>query len=195
MCIRDSFRAVDLHHALGHDPVASVRLPRRHVEWQVSGSQLCDRYVDSGSASDSRVSDLTAGKLTPKLRCRTADVRGRQWSTQTRLPTAEICGREAVLDGCGGGRGTSAASRCVNSSGLITKWPHSVPLDEPLAAGCPPQRNGCATAVLRRQLEKFGLLRPRPAGVPGPSHGTGLQERMHRRRDPVGCLLYTSRCV
>ena len=32
----------------------------------------------SGSASDSRVSDLTAGKLTPKLSDQTADVRGRQ---------------------------------------------------------------------------------------------------------------------
>jgi hypothetical protein len=31
-----------------------------------------------GSASDSRVSDLTAGKLPPKLSDRRADVRGRQ---------------------------------------------------------------------------------------------------------------------
>jgi len=34
--------------------------------------------VGSGSASDSRVSDLTARKLTPKLSDRRADARGRQ---------------------------------------------------------------------------------------------------------------------
>ena len=44
------------------------------------------------SASDSRVSDLTAGSLTPKLSDRTADVRGRQWSTHGRTRKSESAG-------------------------------------------------------------------------------------------------------
>ena len=40
--------------------------------------QDVDATDSRGSASDSRVSDLTAGKLTPKLSGRIADDRGRQ---------------------------------------------------------------------------------------------------------------------
>jgi hypothetical protein len=36
-----------------------------------------------GSACAGRARDLTAGKLTPNLSHRIADVHGRQWSTQT----------------------------------------------------------------------------------------------------------------
>ncbi len=41
--------------------------------------------------------------------------------TQTGYRAAETDGREAVLGGRSGGRGTSAASRCMNCSGDITK--------------------------------------------------------------------------
>lgn len=44
----------------------------------------------SGSASDSRVSNLAAGKLPPKLNDRIADVRGRRWPTQTGHPADEV---------------------------------------------------------------------------------------------------------
>jgi len=41
-------------------------------------------YRNPRSASDSRRSDFIAGKLNPKLSDRVADVRGRQWTTQSR---------------------------------------------------------------------------------------------------------------
>ena len=44
------------------------------------GSGSTDRF---GSVSDSRVSDLAAGKLTPNLSDRIADVRGRQCPTRS----------------------------------------------------------------------------------------------------------------
>ena len=40
--------------------------------------------VSCGSTSDGRARDLSAGKLTPNLSHRIADVHGRQWSTQKR---------------------------------------------------------------------------------------------------------------
>ena len=43
--------------------------------------QDVDATDSRGSASESRVSDLTAGKLTPKLSVRIADVHGRQLPT------------------------------------------------------------------------------------------------------------------
>jgi len=50
-----------------------------------------------GSASDSRVSDLTAGKLPPKLSGRIADTRGRQLPTLKSLSQHRIDRREAVV--------------------------------------------------------------------------------------------------
>ena len=42
-------------------------------------------------------------------------------STQTGPLTAEIAGGEAVVRVCSRGRGVGAASRCMNSSGYITR--------------------------------------------------------------------------
>lgn len=50
-----------------------------------------------GSASAGRVSDLIAGKPTLKLNHRIADVRDRQWSTQTGRQVAGNNRRGAVL--------------------------------------------------------------------------------------------------
>jgi hypothetical protein len=45
---------------------------------RLCGQHFAETADSSGSASDSRVSDLTAGKLTPKLSDRRADARDRQ---------------------------------------------------------------------------------------------------------------------
>jgi hypothetical protein len=61
----------------------------------------------SGSASAGQALDLTAGKLTPGLSDRTADVRGRQWPTRC---SRSISSKAAL-------RSTSAAS-CLAASKL-----------------------------------------------------------------------------
>jgi len=53
-----------------------------------------DCYV---STSAGRARDLSAGKLTPKLSDRIADVRGRQYPTRSGQTTLEIFGCEAVV--------------------------------------------------------------------------------------------------
>ncbi len=45
---------------------------------RLCGNEIRGSNDSSGSVSDSRVSDLTAGKLPPKWSDRVADVRGRQ---------------------------------------------------------------------------------------------------------------------
>jgi hypothetical protein len=52
-----------------------------------------------GSASASRALDLTAGKLTPDLSDRSADVCGRLWPIQSELQTAKIDRVDAVAGG------------------------------------------------------------------------------------------------
>ena len=47
--------------------------------------------------------------------------RGWALSTQSGYPTAKIRDRQAVLDGCSRDLAISAASRCMNSSGLMTR--------------------------------------------------------------------------
>ena len=54
------------------------------IDRLLSGEQFLELKVGNGSASDSRVSDLTAGKPTPKLTGRIADVHGRQLPTLSR---------------------------------------------------------------------------------------------------------------
>ena len=78
-------------------------------EWKLCGGQFSAANVGRGSASAGRARDLTAGQLTPKLRDRTADVRGRQWPTQTSHPTAEIDSREGVI-------GTGSSGFCTSES-------------------------------------------------------------------------------
>jgi len=63
-----SFAAVSVSTSAGDDRL--LMLHCRH--WCRIAGRHC------GSASDSRVSDFTAGKPTPKLTGRIADVRGRQ---------------------------------------------------------------------------------------------------------------------
>lgn len=67
------------------------------------------------------MSDLTAGKLPPKLSDRIADVPSRQWTTQTGYLTAEIDCREAVIGGRSLLRGTCAANCWTNSSSDIPR--------------------------------------------------------------------------
>jgi hypothetical protein len=59
--------------------------------------QAVDATDSRGSASDSRVSDLTAGKLTPKLSVRIADVHGRQLPTQTCQPGCSKAARRRAM--------------------------------------------------------------------------------------------------
>jgi hypothetical protein len=55
-------------------------------------------YVCSGSASAGRVRELTAGKMTPKLCDRKADVRGRQYTTLCGHPHRCIERSEAAFE-------------------------------------------------------------------------------------------------
>ena len=103
--------------------------------------QAVDATDSRGSASDSRVSDLTAGKLTPKLSVRIADVHGRQLPTHSRRWATRNAGGEADagersptiirpggLGGCAagaaarGGLSCAVASppRCRSSGGRAT---------------------------------------------------------------------------
>jgi hypothetical protein len=63
------------------------------VTRQLCGFELRVAKVGRGSASAGRVRDLTAGKLTPKLSDRIADVRGRQYLSGALPPP--IRGRKA----------------------------------------------------------------------------------------------------
>ena len=54
------------------------------VERLLPGSEFGVPSVRIGSACLGRARDLTAGKLTPKLSYRKADIRGRQWTTPRR---------------------------------------------------------------------------------------------------------------
>jgi hypothetical protein len=72
--------AAGLHAAAG---LASIAWTRRRRGGLLRGGQSQQPEARFGSVSDSWARDLSAGKLTTKLSHRTADVRGRQLSTQT----------------------------------------------------------------------------------------------------------------
>jgi hypothetical protein len=68
-----------------------------------------------GSASDSRVSDLAAGKLTPNLSDRIADVRGRQCPTR-----------------CGTSRCGAADTQDEKSTWVVrARWMHCLSIGAP----------------------------------------------------------------
>ena len=122
------------------------------------GSQ-CGSPADClGSASAGRVRDLTAGKLTPKLSRRIADVRGRQYPTPSATPTSPNSKP-------GSGRSTRGSivrrPQHVNLDGL-----HRVPPDRawwpavgaPLERGVRGVRRHCVpTTQIARLLDKEWL--------------------------------------
>jgi len=153
-------------------PAATAALPT---------SKPSTRPTAGGSVSDSRVSDLTAGKLTPKLSVRIADVRGRQ------LPT-HSCRTEPAI-GCQ----VAATQRSTNlqpQHGILSerqargvealrKAPVHAAHAQP--AGCAPAsaRPAPARAPGAHHLARRRAAHAPAAAVPAPRRGARAPGRSH----------------
>jgi len=94
----------------------------------------------------SRVSDLTAGKPTHKLSGRIADVRGRQWPTQS--CRRHFCGR---------------ATAALRKRSLVEHVKNSEPCDSGRSPGATADRDTIAAERLQPKVANW-RCRPTPAG-------------------------------